>query len=113
MDTLRASGSEGQVERTSIKYKEPKRWSSFVSPAAVPTTEFAGGQNYIKRWRLPPPLDAASQKPVSAPTQVIEAPVEEESDPAEEEQEEDEEMDDLAFLRSALNGPSRDKRSDK
>ena len=107
MSTLRAPGLDSTATTTKVKFKEPKRWSSIVPPAAVPSTEFTGGQEYIKRWRLPPPLDPNLGREKSSATPVKEAEV---TEPVTEEQirHEEEEGDDLEFLRSALRVSSND-----
>lgn len=107
LDTLRASGSKDKAEASSIKFREPKRWTSIVQPNAVPNTEFAGGQNYVKRWKLPPPVEVETKQP-AAPVDAIPPPKEEVVEQEEGEGDEgEEEVDDLAFLRNALRTPGR------
>ena len=104
MDTLRpASGVGSRNEAVRVKYKKPKRWSSVVLPTAVSSTEFAGGHNYVKRWRLPPPLEIETEK-AEEPANTIPPPVNVEDEDTKAE----EEVDDLQFFREALRVPSRE-----
>ena len=103
LETLRpSSGVGGKNEAVRVKYKKPKRWSSMVSPTAVSSTEFAGGHNYIKRWRLPSPPEMETDKAKES-VNTIPPLVHEDEEGGNEE----EEMDDLKFFREALRVPNR------
>ena len=94
-----------------VRFRKPKRWSSFVPPTAVPSTEFAGGQDYVKRWRLPPPLEVEVEKKTDPEAVTkISPPIEQVTKgDTEKAEEREEEMDDAAFLQRAFSSPRRDR----
>jgi len=41
------------------RYRKPKKWTTAVAPERVPHGEFTGGREYVQRWTLPAPVQAA------------------------------------------------------
>ena len=112
MQTLSSEKSKSQDAVISKKFKKPKRWSSSVGPPAVPIAEFSGGQNYVKKWRLPAPLDAEDETEgesveITADRAETEDQQQEQVDARDED--EDDEVDDLAFLGSALRASRKER----
>lgn len=58
LDTLAPSVNSSSTSATRVKYRKAPRyaWSTTVPAASMPSGEFSGGQEYVKRWSLPLPL---------------------------------------------------------
>ncbi|GMK57753.1 hypothetical protein CspeluHIS016_0405870 [Cutaneotrichosporon spelunceum] len=89
-----------------LKHREPKLWSTDVTPGSVPTGSFTGGTAYSARWRLPPPVRAgvtagdlvSAIKVAPSSSTAASASTEAEATPKKDE----EEMDDLELMAAIL-----------
>jgi len=58
LDTLAPSTNSSSTSATRVKYRKAPRyaWSTTVPATSLPSGEFSGGKEYIKRWSLPLPV---------------------------------------------------------
>ncbi|KAK4684339.1 small subunit ribosomal protein S23, partial [Tremellales sp. Uapishka_1] len=52
-----SSASSSTATSISTKYRKPAIWTAAVPESSLPSGEFNRGQSYVKKWRLPAPVE--------------------------------------------------------
>lgn len=63
LDTLAPSTNTSSTSATRVKYRKAPRyeWSTIVAAASLPSGEFSGGKEYIRKWSLPLPVSSENK----------------------------------------------------